>query len=59
MLKAGGYVSACYRSMTRDLFSGHITFGVKLAGMHLRRLYGTREVIARAESVDTSAMQDT
>ncbi len=44
MLKAGGYVSACYTSMTRNLFSGHITSGVKLAGMHLGRLYGTREV---------------
>jgi|GEM_PF-3803829 len=31
--------------MTRDLFSGHITSGVKLAGMHHGHLYGTREVI--------------
>jgi hypothetical protein len=37
--------------MTRNLFSGHITSGVKLAGMHHGRLYGTREVIValRAE----------
>ncbi|MEO8414841.1 MAG: hypothetical protein ABI472_14335 [Ginsengibacter sp.] len=42
-----------------NLFSGHITSGVKLAGMHLGHLYGTREVIARAKSVTTSAMQDT
>jgi hypothetical protein len=31
--------------MTRNLFSGHITSGVKLAGMHHGHLYGTREVI--------------
>ena len=31
--------------MTRDLFSGHITSGVKLAGMYHGHLYGTREVI--------------
>jgi len=31
--------------MTRNLFSGHIISGVKLAGMHQGRLYGTREVI--------------
>lgn len=32
--------------MTRSLFSGHITSGVKQTGTYHRRLYGTREVIA-------------
>jgi hypothetical protein len=59
MLKAGGYVPVCYKYDASNLFSGHITSGVKLAGLHLRHLYGTREVIARAESGNTSAMQDT
>jgi hypothetical protein len=30
--------------MTRNLFSGHVTSGVKLAGLYHGRLYGTREV---------------
>ena len=30
--------------MTRNLFSGHITSGVKQTGTYHRRLYGTREV---------------
>lgn len=32
--------------MEHNLFSGHITSGVKQAGTYRRRLYGTREVIA-------------
>ena len=31
--------------MTRNLISGHITSGVKQAGICYRLLYGTREVI--------------
>ena len=31
--------------MTRNLISGHITSGVKQAGICQRLLYGTREVI--------------
>jgi hypothetical protein len=44
MLKVDRYVCVHNQSMTRNLFSGHITSGVKLAGRHHRRLLGTREV---------------
>jgi hypothetical protein len=44
MLKVDRYVRIHEQSMTRHLFSGHITSGVKLAGLHHRHLYGTREV---------------
>lgn len=44
MLKVDRYVCVHDQGMTHNLFSGHITSGVKLAGLHHRRLYGTREV---------------
>jgi hypothetical protein len=45
MLKTDRYDAGCELSAMDDLITDCITSGVKLAGLHHRLLYGTREVV--------------
>ena len=44
MSKATGYVCSCDKSVMGVLITDYTAFGVKVAGMQYRVLYGTREV---------------
>ena len=44
MSKTTGYVCSCEQGVMEDLITDYTTFGIKVAGMQYRVLYGTREV---------------